>query len=592
MQTLNFSRLWLLQLVIIFAAVWGVYWHTLDVPFYMDDFSSIQENPLIYNWQGIGALWEYAPARIFGYLSFALNYHLHQFNTTGFHVLNILLHSLMGMAIYALLRGLLTAPHVRETAEQQPWLLWLPLLAALLFVLHPLHIQAVTYIVQRLAAMAALFYVAAMAAFVQARLAQTANRRWLWAGLCVLFALLALLTKQNTATLPMALLLLEAVFFSQDRQRLLMLTSAVLGGLFLFWLLLAYGFQYHPFSLENMQAMTRETTTISRSDYLATQMPVIWTYIRLFFLPVGLHVDYDLVPLTGFANFSVIAALLAHLLVLGLALFFVRRFPLPAFAVLFYYLAHSVESSVIPIRDVIFEHRTYLPDMGLSLLTAWLVLLILPLWLHRQTLVLLLVLVLGFLGYATWQRNQVWRDPIALWSNNVELAPNNSRGWSILGKHYLQAKRPLEAINALQRSMQLQQTSGRNSINTVDIINLIVGLKLLKRYEEALQLTQRILQYPMKPLLKAKFLINQGNVYFEMGRVQDAETSLRQAIQVNPNSIIARANLASLLGSTQRFDEAEALYLEVLQIDPDSQITRQNLETLRAMKAQQAQDRQ
>ncbi len=591
MQTLNFSRLWLWHLVVIFAAVWGVYWHTLDAPFYMDDFSSIQENPLIYNWQGVVPLWEYAPARIVGYLSFALNYHLHQFDTSGFHIVNILLHCLMGMAIYALLRGLLNAPHVRDSIKQQSLLLWLPLVAALLFVLHPLHIQAVTYIVQRLAAMAALFYVAAMAAFVQARLAQSAKIRGLWIGVCVLFALLALLTKQNAATLPMALLLLEALFFSQDRKRLMLLAGGVLLGLFLFWLLLAYGFQYHPFSLQNMQAMTRETTTISRSDYLATQMPVIWTYIRLFFLPIGLHVDYDLLPLTGFANVSVLAALLAHLLVLGIALFFARRYPLAAFALLFYYLAHSVESSVIPIRDVIFEHRTYLPDVGLSLLSAWFIVFVLPLWLHRQVLVLLLLIVFSSLAYATWQRNQVWRDPIVLWSNNVQLAANNPRGWSILGKHYLQANRPQEGIVALQKSMQLQKASGKNSVNTIDVINLIVGLKLLKRYEQALHLTQQVLDYPMNPLLKSKFLINQGNIYFEMGRVAEGERSLRQAIEVHPNSIVARANLASLLGSTQRFDEAEALYLEVLKIDPDSQVTQNNLATLRKLKAQQTQNK-
>ncbi len=572
--------------LLICAAVWGLYGHTLDVPFYMDDFSSIQENPLIYNWQGVDALWQYAPARIVGYLSFALNYALHQFNTAGFHVVNIWLHCLVGMALYALLAGLLRTPHVRKAVETHPLLLWLPLVATLLFVLHPLHIQAVTYIVQRLAALAALFYIAAMAAFVQARLAQ-GRTRWLWAVACVLLGGLGLLTKQNTVTLPLALLLLEALFFSENRQRLLLLTGGVFLGLFGLWVLLAYGFQYHPFSLDAMQAATRETTTISREDYLATQMTVIWTYIRLFFLPIGLHIDYDLVPLTGFANVTVLKALLAHLGIVGLALWSARRHPLLAFALLFYYLAHSVESSVIPIRDVIFEHRTYLPDLGLVLLSAWFVLLIVPLWLHCYAILALLLLTFSVQSYATWQRNQLWRDPIALWRDNVQQAPNNPRGWSILGKHYLQAQRPLEGIDALQRSMRLQKASGKNSINTIDVINLIVGLKLLKRYEEALELTHNVMEHPMQPMLKAKFLINQGNIYFEMQRLPEAEAALRKAIEVDPNSIIGRANLASLLGNTGRFDEAEALYLEVLRIDPDSQVTQTNLATLRKFREQQ-----
>ena len=543
-----------------------------------------KKNPLIYNWQGFASLWEYAPARILGYLSFALNYHLDQFNTTGFHLINISIHCLTGFAIYGFIRGLLRSPKLSE--QTSAYLPWLPLLAALIFVLHPLHIQAVTYIVQRLAAMAALFYIAAMAAFVQARLSTVPRQRWIWFAVCAVFALMAFFTKQNTATLPFALLLLEALFFTHQLRRLLQITGGVFVGLFLFWLILAYGFQYQPFSLEAMQAMARETKTISRSDYLATQMPVVWTYIRLFFFPTGLHIDYDLVPLHGFASLPVLAALAGHMLLIGLALWLAKKQQLlAAFGILFYYLAHSVESSVIPIRDVIFEHRTYLPDLGLVLLSAWLLLVIIPIWLQRQALILLVAVLLGSLTYATWQRNQTWNDPITLWQENTRLAPNKARGWSILGKHLLQAKRPQEGLVALQKSMQLQQASGKNSINTIDIINLIVALKMLQRYEEALALTHKVLRFDMQPLLKAKFLINQGNIYFEMKRVPEAEAALRKAIEVNPNSITARANLASLLGSTQRFDEAEAIYLEVLRIDPDSAVTQNNLATLRKMKA-------
>jgi len=589
-----------LSLLLIALAVLLTYYHSLDVPFYLDDFSSIQENPLIYDWHGwdsLRKLWESAPMRFVGSLSFVLNYQTGQFNVWGYHLLNIAIHLLNGWLVYALLASLLRTPRLQAVPPLVKT--WLPLLTALLFVLHPLHIQAVTYIVQRLAALAVLFYLAALVAFIQARLSPPGKIRWRWAALCLLLALLALLTKQNTVTLPLMMLLIGGVFFGDDLVTLKRIWQLLLGGVAVLggvWLVLALTHNYNPFSLAAMETLTRDTAQISRLDYLAVQMSVLWHYIRLFFLPFGLHIDYDPQPLTGFANLGVLLALAGHLLVLGTALYQARRWPLLAFAILFYYLAHSVESSLIPIRDVVFEHRTYLPDVGLCLLSAWLVL---QGWTSAQSrlqgapaqgtplgLLLIVTVLLGGLATLTWQRNQLWRDPIALWQHNVQQAPNKARGWSILGKHLIQAERPQEGIAALQQAIRLQQATQGSNISTFDIINLIVGLKMLKKYDQALAITETALAQKLPPMLRSKFLINKSNVYFEQKQYAPAEQALKEAIAVYPQSITARANLASLLGSTGRYDEAEALYLEVLRLDPDSLATQQNLQTLRKMREQ------
>jgi len=580
-------------LLLILAALLAAYAQSVDAPFYMDDFSSIQENPRIYNSpdrslsENLSALWNYSPLRIVGYLSFVLNYQYDHFNTTSYHWVNISIHFLMSLSLFFLLRGLLLSPRLQK--YNTPIIFAsLPLFAALIFALHPLHTQAVTYIVQRLASLAALFYVASMTSFVFARLAEQHSQRNLWLLACALFALLALFTKQNAFTLPLALLLLEALFFSRNARRLLHISLGVLVGLIIIWAILAFGFQYQPFSLQAMQALSRETSGISRIDYLATQMPVIWTYIRLFFFPTDLHLDYELLPLTGFADTHVMIALAGHLLLLGLAVFLFRRLPLVAFAILFYYLAHSVESSLIPIRDVIFEHRSYLPDVGLSVLLAWFIVSLLGKWLHQQTVIMLGLILVLILGYTTWQRNQVWRDPIKLWRSNTEIEPNKARAWSILGKHLLQAQQPKEGIKALKTSLEIQQRSQGTSINTVDIVNLIVGLKMLKKYDQALALTENVLKQPIQAHLKAKFMINRSNIFYEQKRYDEAEVSLREAIAVYPDSITARANLASIVGTLGRLDEAEALYNEVLRIDPHNQVIQRNLQALQELKQKQA----
>ncbi len=92
------QRTW--HFIFLAIATIAVYYHTLDVPFYLDDFSSIQENPLIYNWQGFSQLWNYAPLRIVGYLSFALNYYVGKFDYMGYHLINISIHFLVGFTLY------------------------------------------------------------------------------------------------------------------------------------------------------------------------------------------------------------------------------------------------------------------------------------------------------------------------------------------------------------------------------------------------------------------------------------------------------------------------------------------------------------
>ncbi len=581
------------------------YRHTLNVPFYLDDFSSIQENPVIYQWQGtLIELWQFAALRIVGYFTFALDYQIHQFQVAGYHIVNIVIHFLTGVAVLGLLRGLVRTPLFNNTLSEETKQ-GLPLVVALLFVLHPLQIQAVTYIVQRLASLAALFYIGSMACFIQARLSETGQRRGFWTLACLLLALLGFFTKQNTVTLPIALLLLELTCFPLHLRRLLLTGAISILGLVILWMVMALVFQQNPFSLQTMQALTQETTEISRTSYLATQMSVIWTYLHLFMWPFSSHIDYDYPITEGFlyANdqYHLIARLLhseaiwatvGHLFLIGVAIYSFRRRPFLAFGLLFYYLAHTVESSLIPIRDVIFEHRTYLPNLGLCILFGWLLIDRLPYWLGKVTsslvrtftFTVLFLLLLG-LGTATWQRNELWRDPIALWQHNVTQSPGKQRGWIILGKHLLQANRPQEGLEALQRAITKNinpDGSQTISLTPETALNIVVAHKMLRHYDEALKWIDIAFQdATLRPFDQAKFLVNKGNILFEQRRYADAEAAYRQAISIYPQNLKARINLGSILGATGRVAEAKALYQEVLAIDPSNEFVMEQLQKLR-----------
>lgn len=606
----DYINTWYFQIILIILATIGVYYHTVDVPFYLDDFSSIQENPIIYNWQGtLVELWHNYHMRIIGYLTFALNYQFNQFQVAGYHIVNITIHLLTGLTVLVLLHGLMRTPLLKDkltpTTKQ-----WLPLIVSLLFILHPLQIQAVTYIVQRLAALAALFYIMAMACFIQARLSRQRIAQVLWIVALIILTILGVLTKQNTLTLPIALLLLELIFFPLHRKQLSIAVGFTIFILGITWIILAKSLNYNPFSLQAMIELTQETAEISREAYLSTQFDVLWTYIKLFFYPVGLHIDYYY-PITEHfiyqhPSYHLVARvlhsqalweLMAHLTVIGIAIYSIRHLPLLAFGILFYYLAHLIESSVIPIRDVIFEHRTYLPNLGLFIICGWFLLDIIPKLLNNKISAIIIIAILLTLATMTWQRNELWRDPIALWKYNTEQSPEKKRAWVVLGKHLLQqaqqervlspqqSNATLErALDALQNSIQTIKNSDGSQSKSYSIeavLNMVVIYKLLKKYDEAMDWIDQALTLPhLSAFNRAKFLINAGNIHYELRKLVQAEEFYRQAIQYYPDSLIAKGNLATILVVTDRITEAKTLYQEILAIDPQNQ---QALDSLRTM---------
>ena len=569
---------WPFQLALVALAIVAAYGRTLDVPFYLDDFSSILENDLLRRWQGLGALWQFAPMRMVGYLTFALDYRLGHFEPARYHLTNIVIHVLAATAVWGLIRGLLRTPRL-EGRVPAGAAAGAPLLVALLFALHPLQTQAVTYIVQRLASLAALFYITSMACFVQARLSR-GRARLGWGALCALAGAFGLFTKENAATLPLALVLIECTCFASDRRGRLRAAAAGASALVLVWVAIAAIFGRNPLSLESMRPLTTDAALVSRPAYFATQLPALWTYIRLFLWPAGLHLDHADQHLDGFAHPVVWIAFAAHLLVVALALRAWRDRPLVTFAVLFYYLAHLMESSFFPLEDMIFEHRAYLPDLGLCLLIGWLLLAELPRRVGTRPAVTLAAGVVLVLGVATWQRNELWRDPLAFWRRNVQLAPTKARAWGSLARQLIDAGQPAEAAAALRRSIALRSAPG-GAPDPNDVVNLSVALQMMGRSDSALALIEGSLAAPLEPRVRARFLLNRGNIAYQAGRLAAAEQDFRGALLLDPSSIAARVNLASAVAQSGRLAEAETLLRQVLEIDPDNAAAKENLSKVR-----------
>ena len=423
--------------LIILAAVALLYGHTLNVPMYLDDHRALLEN---YQLRDLPA----TVAKVFSQrglsnLTFALNYRMTGWSLPPLHLVNIVLHAACGLLVWRLLLRLTKGP-------------WLPLLGALLFVAHPLQTQAVNYLVQRATMLGAFFFLLAFLLYLRARDTLTAgSSTYLWPYLgAVLAGTLAVIAKENTATLPLVLYVYERLFPRAGggacRPALLRLAPfclapALLGATLA--LALASGnvsrvFYYPIASLQHNTPL----------NYLATQFSVIWVYLRLLVLPYGQALEHAY-PIVS-TWFTLKTALgLGGLLGIGALAWWLRgRRPLAAFGIAWFFLALLVESSIIPL-DPLFEHRLYLPLFGVILLLFDG---LAAAFAERRLLVGLLILLLILMPLA-WRRNALWNDPIAFYENELQVSPHGERAVKRLASLYRQAGRHAESLQLMEATI-------------------------------------------------------------------------------------------------------------------------------------------
>lgn len=553
------------------------YGHTLDVPFYLDDHLTIQTNSAVKQFNLI-RLWQEEPLRFVGYLSLAVNYRLHGLEVAGYHLVNIALHFLTALALWQLARELLKTPAGKGVTG--PFREKIPLAAALVFSLHPVQTQAVTYISQRFAVLAALFYLSALVCYLRLRMAADPNHRWLWAAVLVLTAVLALLSKQNAASLPLAVLLVELSFFPGTYLTAKRYWEVLAAGLIGLALLAAVS--YLP-GLEALDRLTRETDWFSRYQYLAAQVKILWWYLRLFLWPIGLRLDYAAHRPPSWFEPWVWFAALGHLAVIALALWGMKRGPILAFGILFYYAAHLVESSIIPIRDLVFEHRTYLPGAGLALGSAWLLLVALPKWQPRLAALGPTTLGIALLGlvWQTWHRNQLWRDPIAFWQDNVRLEPKALRPKLELAREYFNAGRIEESL-ALGRQVAASTPWPPTAPLPQSVAaNLAAAYLVAGNYDLALRAVDDTLKHPLLPQVRKRLYWVRGSVHQAQKRYVQAEADYRAALALDREDAAMWLSLGEALWAQGKADQAQAAYRRALALQPENAVAKQRLVQLR-----------
>jgi protein O-mannosyl-transferase len=563
----------LIHLLIIAAAALLAYSNTFHVPFQFDDILYITKNPIIKNLDlllnpakhcsGIPSFADEQFYRLslnmryIGHLSFAMNYRLHGLNVMGYHITNILIHIINAFFVYFFVT-LTFQIQTCHTSQMRADSKLVALFSSLLFVLHPIQTQAVTYLTQRFASLATMFYLLAFISYIKWRLTydnakpgivnktkhKTSNFKSLFFYIMSLIStVFAMKTKEIAFTLPIMITLYEYTIVDQKtKTRFLYLLPFLISILIIPLSLTGFkltGFLHDIHTLTGFQtSMGGPQPTISWWEYLFTEFRVILTYLRLLVFPVNQNLDYDYPIYHSFFNPEVFLSFIFLLSICMFGIYLLCRYRkiypcsrLIAFGIFWFFITLSIESSIIPIVDVIFEHRLYLSSIGLFIsFTAALYGLkntCRDRWkAGNKSVIIIFICISVCLGIATYMRNHVWQNPIRLWEDVMKKSPNKPRAYFGLAYNYQNAKNYEKAIEMYSRGIALDPTYFEAYYN-LGILSWQLG-----QYDKAIYyFNSAIALHPYSD----RILDNRGRLYFIMGQYDKAIVDLTGAIKIHPN---------------------------------------------------------
>ena len=573
MQTRTKRNIFVFALFTFFVGI--TYANTLHAPFLFDDAHNIQKNHFLKlttltpeNLRQ-AAIKSPSPTRPVANISFALNYYFHRDRLPGYHILNIAIHLLTGLFLYLFLNHTfrLLKPARTDTEAH-----FLALCAALLWLVHPLQTQAVTYLVQRMTSLSAMFYLLSMLLYVRGRLApkKTIKQIATFTG-CGLAGLLALGSKEIAATLPFFIFLYEWYFFQDlDRRWLKKHVPAILALLVVLIGMTLLFLGHNPIN-SILGGFNGRSFTLTERVLTEFRVVIFYLSLILFPHPGRLSLTHDFPISTSLLSppTTIIAiAVLCGLLVIGIVTAKKNRFL--SFAILWFLGNMVIESSIIPL-EIIFEHRNYLPSM---LIIALPVLLAPSLIRSSKVQTGLFCVTILLLSFWTQQRNQAWGNEFSFWNDCVTKSPDNARAHAGLGSYLVQNEQPEAALPHFQKALAIKN-------NDLDAL-FGIGTVMIKRGQpnRAILYFRRAIRVSRN---YSKSHYNMGIALEEAGQIGKATLSYRRAIQINPYYSEAYNNLGILYGKTGRLKPAIDQFRKALELDPEDQFAKQNLTQAQAL---------
>ena len=537
-------------------------------------------------------------------LTFGLNWYIGKGQVAGFHIVNLGIHILTAFFLFMAVSNLYQSPRLR--GESYNRIFFIALLTAVLWALNPVQTQGVTYIVQRMASLAAMFYVMAIYCYLKGRISTIKSHQKIYFAFCLTGFLLALGSKENSMALPLSLFLLEIIFFQNmdnpKARKKIILFSTIISFLLILSALIYFTLG-DGFPLLNNGYSKRSFTLSQR---LMTESRIVILYISQLFYPnpLRLSIEHDIqISSSLFNPWTTLAAICLIISLIGLALAGVRKRPVIGFAVLFFFLNHIIESSFLPL-ELIFEHRNYLP----SLFFFWpiavgLIKLMGDYRIKRPSISRvvgggIVVLVMLF-ATSTYVRNMTWGTEKTLWEDAMQKAPGRARpAYNLAKYHYVRQGRLDEALQLYSRSLNLEASTPAYSralaLNGMASIyysrqdpekalqlcrralkinpasesaayNSVLALMKMQRWQEAsLAVDQLLTEKHIRP----GYLLLKGAILIRLNRSEKALGYLRQALKAAPNNRKVLMNLGMALGLNGHYRQAQWFFSRAIQVSP------------------------
>lgn len=559
------TAIFLLSLVI---ACFAVYFNTLSNGFVYDDEDQVLANPWIRDARYLPEIftsnaWAYTGQaanyyRPVMHIAYMINFHLFGLNPTGFHFVNILLHSLNSILVYYVFLLLLNR-HDPENAPAHPCSSFL---GALLFATHPIHTEAVAWVSGIPELTFTFFGMLSLLIFIRSR-GKTASPSWADSIVSALMLFIATLCKETALVLPVLLLVYDRMF---PEKRLRLPGSVQRYVPYIALALVYFGLRYH--ALQGMAPVKRHAE-LSGYQYLINVFPILLKYVEKLILPVGLNVFYAFHPLGSIWNAIGVGSVFFSMVLLFL-LFVSYKKSSMAFLGILVTLIPLLPALYIPGlgENPFAERYLYFSSIGFVLL------MVLGVDLLRSSrpkitvpVVVACCMVSAAYSYGTIDRNRDWKDDYTLWEDTVRKSPDApipNYNFGLLLYHRGEIDK---AIRYYQNALRLEPSAR---------VYTDLGLAYVSKgfIDEGIRLYQKAIwldpQYPLA-------YNNLGVALNEKGLVEESISPYLMAIRLSPKYADAYNNLGYSYLLLGRKAVAVECFRTALQLDPNHVSAQNNL---------------
>jgi tetratricopeptide (TPR) repeat protein len=539
-------------ILILVVAVVAAYANSLHGPFIFDDEPSIESNPSIRSLAFPQVLLAPPEAvtvtgRPLVNLSLAINYAVGGLAVEGYHLVNLALHLLATLALFALVRRTLLLPGLAERFRSSAT--GLALGVALLWAIHPLQTESVTYVVQRAEVMVGLFFFLTLYTFLRSTSAPSSGP---WTVATVGACALGMASKEVMATAPLMVFLFDRCFVAGSFKESLRRRWRLWLGLAATWVLVPL--LYHLSG--NRGRSAGFGLGMSAWQYARTQFGCIVHYLRLTFWPDPLVLDYGQGIANSAAEIVPYALVVLALLALTVVALVVR--PKWGFLGAWFFVILAPSSSIVPLAtQTEAEHRMYLPLA--AVVAALAIAFYAKLGRFRWAAVLVVVLAVA-LGWRTHARNIDYQSEMAIWEGNIREVPSNDRGYLTRASLFWSMGRFDAALEDYDRCLSLNPRNakaylGRGNVHS----DQGERAQALQDYETALTLDAKL----------ADAYDGRGGVLLAQGQIDRAMQDFETALSLDPLLANAYLNRAHVHDARRELDLAIRDYTMVIKLRPD-----------------------